>query len=181
MAKPALFLDRDGVINEDTGYVHRVEDVRFIEGVFELVAAFAARGFLVVIVTNQSGIGRGLFSPADFDAVMDWIHAAFARHGVPITAVYHCPDHPTAGIGAYRRESPFRKPAPGMFLQAAREHDIDMAASWCVGDRASDIAAARAAGVGHLVLFEPQAEGMRRSHDCWIAASLQDIIGLLEA
>jgi D-glycero-D-manno-heptose 1,7-bisphosphate phosphatase len=117
----ALILDRDGVVNHDSGYLHRIEECRFVDGIFEMTAAFAARGFAIVIATNQSGIGRGLYSETDFNRLMDWMRGEFRRRGVELAGVYHCPDHPTEGVGHYRRENPWRKPGPGMLLQAAAD------------------------------------------------------------
>jgi D-glycero-D-manno-heptose 1,7-bisphosphate phosphatase len=176
----ALFLDRDGVVNEDTGYVHRIAQCRFVEGVFETAAAFAARGFAIVIATNQSGIGRGYFSEADFQGFMTWMRGEFARRGVPLAAVYHCPDHPTEGLGIYRRENPWRKPGPGMLLQAAADLGLDLAASWCVGDKPSDIAAGREAGVGTLVRYDPRAPAVGREADCWVVPRLAAVAALLD-
>jgi D-glycero-D-manno-heptose 1,7-bisphosphate phosphatase len=178
-ARPALILDRDGVINEDTGYVHRADQCRFVDGIFDLAGAFAARGFAIIIATNQSGIGRGLYTEQDFAAFMAWMTAEFARRGVTVAGVYHCPDHPTAGIGAYRRESSWRKPAPGMLLQAARDHGLDLARSWTVGDKPRDIEAGRAAQVGTLVLYDPAAPALGREADYWIVPRLADIGALL--
>ena len=127
MTTPALFLDRDGVINVDHGYVHRPEHFEFVPGIFELCAEATTRGLPIVVVTNQAGIGRGYYTEADFHRLTDWMHERFRQAGVPLTAVYFCPFHPTAGIGAYRAESEFRKPGPGMILQAAREHALDLA------------------------------------------------------
>jgi len=150
--KRALFLDRDGVINVDHGYVHRPEDCEFVEGIFDLARAFAKRGFLIVIATNQAGIGRGLYTEEDFQTFMAWMKDRFRQEGIEIAAVYHCPDHPTAGIGIYRRENPWRKPGPGMFLQAAQDLDVNLAESWCVGDKISDMEAAKKAGIGNRAL-----------------------------
>lgn len=153
MNRPALFLDRDGVINVDHGYVHRPEEFEFFEGIFELVAAAKRAGYLVIVVTNQAGIGRGYYSEADFHALTDWMKARFSERGCQIDAVYFCPYHPEHGIGQYRRDSDCRKPAPGMLLQAQREWDIDMQRSILVGDKPSDMAAGRAAGVKTLLHF----------------------------
>ena len=90
-----LILDRDGVINEDSGYLHSIEECRFVDGIFELTAAFAARGFAIVIASNQSGIGRGFYTEAYFERLMAWMTGEFARAGVTIAGVYYCPDHPT--------------------------------------------------------------------------------------
>jgi D-glycero-D-manno-heptose 1,7-bisphosphate phosphatase len=174
-----LILDRDGVINEDTGYLHRAEDCRFVDGIFELTAAFAARGFAVAIASNQSGIGRGYYTEADFQGLMAWMTAEFARHGVAIAGVYHCPDHPTAGIGRYRRANPRRKPGPGMLLQAAGDLRLDLARSWTVGDQMSDIEAGRAAGVGTLVRYDPLAPEVTRCQDFWVVPRLAGVTELL--
>jgi len=148
MKRPALFLDRDGVINIDHGYVHRPVDVEFLDGIFELVAEAKRAGYLVVVVTNQAGIGRGYYSEADFQELMDWMKSRFVEHGGQIDAVYFCPYHPEHGVGKYLRESDCRKPAPGMLLQAQRELDIDMERSILIGDKPSDMTAGLAAGVG---------------------------------
>jgi D-glycero-D-manno-heptose 1,7-bisphosphate phosphatase len=149
---PALFLDRDGIINVDHGYVHRIADVEFIPGIFALVRAARARGMLPVVATNQSGIGRGRYTEADFARLMAWMAECFAAEGAPLHAVEHCPDHPTAGIGRYRRENDRRKPGPGMLRDAAATHGITLARSVIIGDHATDAEAGRRAGVGTLVL-----------------------------
>jgi D-glycero-D-manno-heptose 1,7-bisphosphate phosphatase len=176
-----LILDRDGVINVDSGYVHRIEDCRFIDGIFSMTAAFAARDFAIVIATNQSGIGRGFYAEADFAEVMGWMRGEFARHGVTIAAVYHAADHPTEGIGDYRRDTPWRKPGPGMVLQAAADLSLDLARSWLVGDKPDDMAAGRAAGVGTLVRYDPHAPGVERCDDFWIVPRLDEVAALLAA
>ncbi|HZS82124.1 MAG TPA: HAD family hydrolase [Stellaceae bacterium] len=177
--RPALLLDRDGVVNDDTGYLHKIAECRFVEGIFDLARAFARRGFAIVIATNQSGIGRGYYGEGEFLELMDWMRAAFAQNGVALDGVYYCPDHPTEGQGAYRRDSPRRKPGPGMLLEAAAELSLDLARSWCLGDQASDIAAGRAAGVGTLVLFDPKALEISRREDYWIVPRLADVVDLL--
>ncbi len=159
----ALFLDRDGIINVDHGYVHRREEVVFVEGIFALGRAAVARGMLPVIVTNQSGIGRGLYPEADFHRLMGWMLAEFARHGAPIHAVEFCPDHPEHGLGPYRRDSPRRKPGPGMLLDAAAAHGLDLAASVMVGDKATDAEAAFRAGVGTRILVGTDAAEAARA------------------
>ena len=146
MKRPALFLDRDGVINMDHGYVHRPVDVEFLDGIFELVAEAKRAGFLVVVVTNQAGIGRGYYSEADFQELMDWMKSRFVEHSGQIDAVYFCPYHPEHGVGKYLRESDCRKQDPGMLLQAQRELDIDMERSILIGDKPSDMMAGLAAG-----------------------------------
>jgi D-glycero-D-manno-heptose 1,7-bisphosphate phosphatase len=179
--RPALILDRDGVINDDLGYVHRIADCRFIDGIFAMTKAFAERGFAIVIATNQAGIGRGLYGEAEYNALRDFIAGEFGRHGVAIAAAYHCPDHPTEGVGIYRRENPWRKPGPGMILQAAVDLDLDLARSWIVGDKESDIEAGRAAGVGHLLRYDPAVTRAGRQGDVWIIPHLEDAAALLGA
>lgn len=159
MSGQALFLDRDGVINVDHGYVHRSEQVEFVPGIFELVAAATARGWRVVVVTNQSGIGRGYFGVGDFQRLTEWMRSHFAERGGTLDAVYHCPHHPREAGADYRRDCPDRKPAPGMLLRACRDLQLDMAASVLVGDRLSDLEAARRAGVGTRLLFDPEGCG----------------------
>ena len=180
-SRRALILDRDGVINHDLGYVHRIEDCRFIDGIFAMAKAFAERGFAIVIATNQAGIGRGLYGEAEYDALRDFIAAEFGRHGVAIAAAYHCPDHPTEGVGRYRRENPWRKPGPGMILQAAIDLGLDLAGSWMVGDKESDIAAGRAAGGGRLLRYDPAAPSVERREDFWVIPRLADAAALLAA
>lgn len=175
----ALFLDRDGVINHDSGYMHRVADCRFIDGIFDLARDFAGRGFVLVVATNQAGIGRGLFTEQDFSTLMDWMKAEFAARGAPIAAVYHCPHHPTAGIGPYRCDSPWRKPRPGMLLQAAADLELDLGSSWCIGDRMSDIEAGRAAGVGTLVLLDEGSETTAWRGQHWTVPNLAAVHALL--
>lgn len=154
----ALFLDRDGVINVDRRHVHRIEDFEFLPGIFELCAAAAECGYLLVVVTNQAGIGRGYYTEADFQRLTAWMVDAFRQRGVEIARVYHCPYHPTAGIGEYRRESPDRKPNPGMLLKARDELNLDLAGSLLIGDKDSDMAAGLAAGVGHLLKLAPNSK-----------------------
>jgi len=149
--KPALFLDRDGVINIDHGFVHKPSEIEFVDGIFELVRAANRAHYPVVVITNQSGIGRGKFSEIDFDRLMKWMQNMFILEGAQIDAVYFCPFHPEHGVGRYRQVSFCRKPAPGMLLKAAIEHDIDLPRSILIGDRLSDIEAGRRAGICTLL------------------------------
>jgi D-glycero-D-manno-heptose 1,7-bisphosphate phosphatase len=144
----ALFLDRDGVINIDHGYVHRPEQTEWVDGIFDLCRDARAVGYDLVVVTNQAGIARGFYSESDFSAYCDWLRGQFAARGCPLLAIYHCPHHPDAGIGELRCACDCRKPAPGMLFRARDEWEIDLAASALLGDQSSDILAARAAGVG---------------------------------
>jgi D-glycero-D-manno-heptose 1,7-bisphosphate phosphatase len=151
--RPAAFLDRDGVVNLDSGYVSRIADFRFVPGTLEAARALHERGFALVIVTNQSGIGRGLFPLAEFTALTDWMRSQFAEARAPLAGVYFCPHHPTDAFGDYRIACDCRKPAPGMILTAARDLGLDLGRSMLFGDRDSDLLAARAAGVPVRVLL----------------------------
>lgn len=151
--RPALFLDRDGVINVEKNYVHRIEDFEFMPGIFELCNTARDQGLALVVVTNQAGIARGYYTEADYQRLTTWMLSQFRARGIALDAVYHCPYHPTAGIGEYRRESFDRKPNPGMLLKARDALGLDLPRSVLIGDKLSDIEAGRAAGVGHLLLL----------------------------
>jgi D-glycero-D-manno-heptose 1,7-bisphosphate phosphatase len=152
-ARKALFLDRDGVINVEKNYVYRIEDFEFMTGIFELCAQAQALDYRLVIITNQAGIARGYYSEADYQRLTDWMLEQFRARGIGIDRVYHCPYHPTAGAGDYRRDSFHRKPNPGMILDARDALGLDLSRSVLVGDKASDIEAGTAAGVGHNLLL----------------------------
>ena len=152
MAKIAVFLDRDGVINQDTGYVSCVDDFHFIDGTIEALQILKKKGYCLVVVTNQSGIARGYFTEEQFMSLTEWMDWSLADRDVDLDGIYFCPHHPTAGVGEYRQECTSRKPAPGMLLDAAKDLKIDLANSYMVGDKAGDLQAAKAAGVGHKVL-----------------------------
>ncbi len=152
MAKIAVFLDRDGVINQDTGYVSCVDDFHFIDGTIEALQILKKKGYCLVVVTNQSGIARGYFTEEQFMSLTEWMDWSLADRDVDLDGIYFCPHHPTAGVGEYRQECNCRKPAPGMLLDAAKDLKIDLANSYMVGDKAGDLQAAKAAGVGHKVL-----------------------------
>ena len=145
MASKALFLDRDGVVNVDGGYVHRREDFHLVPGILELCRKAREKGYLVIVVTNQSGIGRGMFTEEDFTRLTEHMKGAFSAAEAGITDVFHCPSMDDG--------HPDRKPNPGLFLKAAAAYGLDMAACVSVGDRERDIQAALAAGVGRNFLF----------------------------
>jgi D-glycero-D-manno-heptose 1,7-bisphosphate phosphatase len=154
--RKALFLDRDGVINVEKNYVYRIDDFEFVDGIFELCACAQSLGFRLIVITNQAGIGRGYYTEAEFAQLTQWMLEQFSSRGICIDRVYHCPFHPTAGIGAYRQESFDRKPNPGMIMKAQADFDLDLAHSVLVGDKDSDIEAGRAAGIHcNLKLLHP--------------------------
>ncbi|MBY5948861.1 D-glycero-beta-D-manno-heptose 1,7-bisphosphate 7-phosphatase [Photobacterium rosenbergii] len=152
MAKPAVFIDRDGVINIDHGYVHTTDDFEYVEGVFEACKKLKAMGYMLVLVTNQSGIARGMFTEDEFLTLTEWMDWNFVDNGVEFDGIYYCPHHPTEGKGDYLQDCKCRKPKPGMFISARDFLKIDMAGSVMIGDKADDIKAASAAEVGTKIL-----------------------------
>lgn len=147
----AAFLDRDGVLNVDRGFVHKPQDFEWIPGAQAAIRKLNNAGYLTVVVTNQSGIARGYYTETQFRALHRWMNVRLQETGAHIDAVYFCPHLPDADKPRYRSECNCRKPKPGMLLRAIRELDIDPAQSFLIGDRASDCTAARAAGVAaHL-------------------------------
>ena len=154
--KRAAFLDRDGVINRDRGYVHRWEDFEFLPGVLDAASRLASGGWTLVVVTNQSGIARGYYTEEAYLALTRSMTDAFARQGAPLAAVYHCPHHPEGHIAALAIDCDCRKPAPGLLLRARDELGLSLSDSVMVGDKPSDVLAARAAGVGRAFLIRSQ-------------------------
>ncbi|QHN02121.1 HAD family hydrolase [Granulicella sp. WH15] len=153
MAGRALFLDRDGVINHEVGYLHRAEDVRFVDGIFPLCRTAQSLGYRLIVVTNQSGIARGYYTTGQFDELMAWMRLEFEREGIALDAVYHCPYHPEHGVGEFRREHEDRKPGAGMLRRGAAAFGLELEESVMVGDRCSDIAAANTAGLRQAFLI----------------------------
>jgi D-glycero-D-manno-heptose 1,7-bisphosphate phosphatase len=153
----ALLLDRDGVINIEKNYVHRIEDFEFNAGIFDLCQQASKLGFKLIVITNQAGIARGYYTIADYEKLTRWMLKQFAARGIHIDRIFFCPFHPTEGIDEYRRNSLNRKPNPGMILQARDAFNLDLPGSVLVGDKASDIEAGRAAGIGHNILLSTEA------------------------
>jgi D-glycero-D-manno-heptose 1,7-bisphosphate phosphatase len=178
--KRALFLDRDGVINEDHDYVYRSSSFRFIRGIFHLCRVAQRLKFSIVVVTNQAGIGRGLYTEQDFQELTAWMLKEFSKRSISVARVYHCPYHPQHGKGHYRRDSPMRKPRPGMILKARRDLELDLQASVLVGDKSTDIAAGKAANVGSNILLSRDAVERRKGGADWNASSLADVAKWLE-
>lgn len=174
---PAIFLDRDGTINVDHGYVHEIDNFQFIDGVIEAMQELKKMGFALVLVTNQSGIARGMFSEDQFMQLTEWMDWSLADRDVDLDGIYFCPHHPEASEEAYRQQCDCRKPQPGMLLAAQQELHIDMSASYMVGDKLEDMLAAKAAGVGKKVLVRTgkpvTAEGETAAD--WVINSLADL------
>lgn len=152
-SKPALFLDRDGVINIDYGYVHSVNNFDFIPGIFNLVRSAKTAGYLCVVVTNQAGIGREIYSLAQFRWLSKWMCKQFQINRGAIDAIYYSPFHATKGKGRYLRDENTRKPRPGMFLEAIKDLNININKSIMVGDKISDMTASLSANIPKNYLF----------------------------
>ena len=172
----AAFLDRDGVINIDHGYVYRAEDFHFIDGVFDACRQLQSLDYRIIVVTNQAGIGHGYYTESDFQALNEWMLAQFSKHGVNVTGVYYCPFHPQAKLPTYRRVSPYRKPGPQMLLDAAKEHKIDLSSSFIVGDKLSDLEAGQAAGVGSAYYIGEAADLGEKYQQFAAYSSLYEIV-----
>ncbi|CAG0988567.1 D-glycero-D-manno-heptose 1,7-bisphosphate phosphatase [Geobacteraceae bacterium] len=144
--RTAVFLDRDGTINVEKEYLHRAEEFEFVPGASEAIRLLKEAGFLVVVVTNQSGVARGYYDEAAVHRLHRFVDQELATVGASVDAYYLCPHHPHHGIGPYRTECACRKPLPGMLLSAAADLGIDLSRSWIVGDKAADVEAGLAAG-----------------------------------
>jgi D-glycero-D-manno-heptose 1,7-bisphosphate phosphatase len=148
--KPAAFLDRDGVLNRDNGFVWRREDFQWLPGAQRAVKRINDAGYLAIVITNQAGVARGLYGEADVRNLHRWMNDELGRDGAHIDAFYYCPHHPSEGQGAYRQVCDCRKPAPGMLLRAMHEWPVNRAASFMIGDKEIDVEAASAAGIRGL-------------------------------
>ena len=147
--KKALFLDRDGVINVEKDYLYKIEDFEFIDGIFDLCRYYQNLGFLIVVVTNQSGIARGYYNENDFNILTSWMVQKFSDENIDISKVYFCPHHPDIS-----GDCECRKPKSGMLLEAQKEFDINLEDSILIGDKERDIEAGISAGLRETYLFD---------------------------
>lgn len=150
--RKAVFLDRDGTINIDAGYVHKIADFKFIKGAVQAIKRLRDNGFIIVVVTNQSGVGRGFYTEKDVLALHDYINRELHRQGTGIDRFYFCPHHPEAAIEKYKQDCNCRKPNPGMIRQAVDELDIDPGSSFMIGDQLRDITAGKRAGIKSILI-----------------------------
>ena len=140
-----FFIDRDGVINKEIGYLHKIEDFHFINGVIDALKYIAEKDYKIVIITNQSGIGRGLYSEDDLIKLNLWMTKSLAKEGIELMGILYCPHSPEDDCHC-------RKPKPGLFIEAKTKFNIDMNKSWSVGDKETDIIAARSSGIENTIL-----------------------------
>jgi D-glycero-D-manno-heptose 1,7-bisphosphate phosphatase len=152
----ALILDRDGVISHDYGYVSVSEQFHFIDGIFDLCQLALLKGYLIIVITNQSGIARGYYSLRDFERLNEWMITQFKAHSIPISHIYFCPHHPDSKLPEFNKRCDCRKPKAGLFIQAAMDYNLDLAQSIAIGDKERDMVAAEIAGVGTRILFSSQ-------------------------
>ena len=159
-----VFLDRDGVVNADIGYLWRREDLIWIPGAPETIRLFNERGWPVVVITNQSGVARGYYREEDVQDLHAWMNVELRQSGAHIDAFYYCPHHPRGNVPEYILECNCRKPRPGLLLQAMKEWRADPATSFLIGDKDSDLEAAQAAGIkGYLFTHGNLADYVRRN------------------
>lgn len=146
MALKTIFLDRDGVINHEINYLHKINDFIFINGIFDACSYFNKIGFEIIVISNQSGISRGFYTSAQYEEVTRWMKLQFETKNIKILNTYHCPHSPEENCNC-------RKPKPGLFLKARKKYNINMEESWMIGDKESDISAANNAGISNTILL----------------------------
>ncbi len=172
----ALFLDRDGVVNVEKNYVHRIKDFEFVEGIFELTMFLQSKGYLIFIITNQAGIARGYYTEEDFRILNDWMLNEFIKRGCNISKVYFCPHHPVYGLGKYKIDCECRKPKPGMILLAKDEFNIDLEQSILIGNSESDMEAGINAGIVINYLLADGSTNVNEKKGYKVVKNLLDIM-----
>jgi D-glycero-D-manno-heptose 1,7-bisphosphate phosphatase len=172
LTRPAAFLDRDGVLNVDAGYVHRKEQVEWVTGAKDAIKALNDRGYYVFVITNQSGVARGFYGTGDVEALHIWMNDELRAHGAHVDAFEYCPFHPEGIVREFARPSRRRKPAPGMIEDLMAAWTIDRSRSFVAGDQPTDVAAAQAAGVPGLLVRPdiPLLNQIRGFLDCAVGA-----------
>ncbi|WP_303725876.1 D-glycero-beta-D-manno-heptose 1,7-bisphosphate 7-phosphatase [Anaerovibrio lipolyticus] len=143
----AVFFDRDGTLNEEVHYLHKIEDFKWIEGAIDAIKYCNDNGYLAIVITNQSGVARGYYPESDIMKLYDWMNDDLAKHGAHLDGIYYCPHHPTGKVREYAIDCDCRKPKPGMLFKAQKDHNIDLKSSYLIGDGVRDVECAEAAGV----------------------------------
>ncbi|MDD5327736.1 MAG: HAD family hydrolase [Phycisphaerae bacterium] len=162
MANKAIFLDRDDTLIEDPGYINRPELVKLLDGVDKALIEFRAMGYKLIVVSNQSGIARGIISEKAIDEIHDRLKQLLSEKGAPLDKIYYCPYHPDGVVQKYKKESDWRKPGPGMLLAAAGEMDIDLKQSWMIGNSGRDIEAGLRAGCKTILINHHSHSGQHK-------------------
>ena len=171
MSVPSLFLDRDGVINHEKHYLYKISDFEFIDGVIPALQSFSNQDYAIFIITNQSGIARGIYTEQDYHILTEWLLQQFQHFHIHIQKIYYCPHHPS--VNGY---CPCRKPEPGMILQAAREFQLTLDKAILVGDKNSDIEAGIRAGIQHNYLIQTGHAITQNPHQVPIIRNLLDLL-----
>ena len=170
----AVFLDRDGVINEEVGFLHKIDDFVFIDGIFEACRYFQSIGYIIIVITNQSGIARGYYNEYNFHVVTDWMVLQFKKNNIYILGVFFCPHDPDSTCNC-------RKPKPGMLLEARDKFNISMEKSWMIGDKETDVKTANSAGINNTILVKSGHTIDEDKTDAkFILKSIQDSIELIK-
>ena len=162
----AVFFDRDGTLNEEVHYLHKIEDFKWIEGAIDAIKFCNDNGYLAIVITNQSGVARGYYPEGDIMKLYDWMNVDLAKHGAHLDGIYYCPHHPTGTVKEYAIECDCRKPKPGMLFKAQKDHNIDLKSSYLIGDGARDVECAEATGVKGILyrggnLYQALVKGMK--------------------
>lgn len=171
----AVFLDRDGTINVEKDYLYKIEDFEFIPGAPEAIKRLKDAGFLVIVVSNQSGVARGYFDEEAVEALHHHLQAELAAYDTSIDAFYFCPHHPEHGVGDYKISCDCRKGGAGMLLQAAEEHDIDLHGSFMIGDKLADVEAGQGAGCQSIMVLTGYGECAALSPEISLVEKCKDI------
>ena len=150
----AVFLDRDGVLNKEIGYLYKIDDFEYTKNCADALKIFRTLGYEIIIITNQSGIARGYYAEEDYQKLTKWYLDDLKNKGVEILDVFHCPHHPEGSVNSLTFHCRCRKPSPGMFSKAVSKHHVDIKSSFLVGDKLSDIEAGRKIGIENLFLVE---------------------------
>ena len=169
-----IFLDRDGVVNQEIGYLYKTSDFKFIDGIFQACKYFQSQDYKIIIITNQSGISQGYYSENDFKILTEWMLKQFLRKDINILDVLYCPHGPESSCSC-------RKPNPGMLLRAQSLYNIDMQYSWMIGDKEEDIKAANTAGINNTILVKSGlAIDEQNSNAKYILKSIQESIEIIK-
>ena len=169
MPKKTIFLDRDGVINKEVGYLYKIKEFEFIDGIFEACLSLINLNYQIIIISNQSGISRGYYTEDDYQKITKWMISQFKKKGVLIIDTYHCPHSPNSDCNC-------RKPKPGMFLNSNKKHSISFKNSWMIGDKETDIIAANKAGINKTILVRSGHEiNESKSMATFIIDSVKDV------